>query len=80
MTDTPGGPHRIDVHAHYLAPAYKQALQEAGGNMDEAEKILRTLSPVEMESVPLGLEDAFISYFGERGEKTFILSEMEAQP
>jgi ABC-2 type transport system ATP-binding protein len=45
----------------------------------EAEKILRALSPVEMETVPLGLEDAFISYLGERGEKTFILSEMEAQ-
>jgi len=46
----------------------------------EAEKILRALSPVEMETVPLGLEDAFISYLGERGEKTFILSELEAQP
>jgi hypothetical protein len=45
----------------------------------EAETALRALSPVEMESVPLGLEDAFISYLGERGEKTFILSEMEAQ-
>jgi ABC-2 type transport system ATP-binding protein len=43
------------------------------------EKILRALSPVEMEMAPLGLEDAFISYLGERGEKTFILSEMEAQ-
>ncbi len=29
MTDRPEGPHRIDVHAHYLAPAYVQALQEA---------------------------------------------------
>ena len=46
----------------------------------EAEKILRALSPVEMEMVPLGLEDAFISYLGERGEKSFILSETEAQP
>jgi ABC-2 type transport system ATP-binding protein len=46
----------------------------------EAEKTLRALSPMEMETVPLGLEDAFISYLGERGEKTFILSEMEAQP
>ena len=45
----------------------------------EAEKILRKLSPVTMETVSLGLEDAFISYLGERGEKTFILSEMEAQ-
>ncbi len=46
----------------------------------EAERILRALSPVEMEAVPLGLEDAFISYLGERGEKSFILSEVEAQP
>ncbi|MGD1086102.1 MAG: AAA family ATPase, partial [Verrucomicrobiota bacterium] len=45
----------------------------------ESEKTLRSLSPVEMETVPLGLEDAFISYLGERGEKTFILSEVEAQ-
>jgi len=41
------------------------------------EKVLRTLAPVSMETVPLGLEDAFISYLGERGEKTFILSETE---
>jgi ABC-2 type transport system ATP-binding protein len=45
----------------------------------ETEKTLRALSPLEMETVPLGLEDAFISYLGERGEKTFILSELEAQ-
>ena len=29
MTDRRPGPHRIDVHAHYLAPAYKDALREA---------------------------------------------------
>jgi ABC-2 type transport system ATP-binding protein len=46
----------------------------------ETEKILRALAPVEMEAVPLALEDAFISYLGERGEKSFILSELEAQP
>jgi ABC-2 type transport system ATP-binding protein len=45
----------------------------------EAEKTLRTLGPREMEEVPLSLEDAFISYLGERGEKTFILSELEAK-
>ena len=33
-----------------------------------------------MEMVPINLEDAFISYLGERGEKSFILSETEAQP
>ena len=42
-----------------------------------AENALRALSPLSMETLPLGLEDAFISYLGERGEKSFILSETE---
>ena len=46
----------------------------------ETERALRALAPVAMETLPLGLEDAFISYLGERGEKTFILSETEVQP
>ena len=50
----------------------------AGGG--EAERILRALGPVQMETVQLGLEDAFINYLGERGEKTFIMSELEAKP
>ena len=29
--------------------------------------------------MPLGLEEAFISYLGERGEKSFILADTEAQ-
>jgi ABC-2 type transport system ATP-binding protein len=45
----------------------------------ETEKILRSLSPTLMETVPLGLEEAFINYLGDRGEKTFILSEMESK-
>lgn len=44
----------------------------------ETERALRALNPASMEAQPLGLEDAFISYLGERGEKTFILSETEA--
>jgi hypothetical protein len=31
-----------------------------------------------MEEAPISLEDAFISYLGDRGEKSFILSETEA--
>jgi ABC-2 type transport system ATP-binding protein len=42
------------------------------------EKILRGLSPAQLEMVPLSLEDAFLSYLGDRGEKSFILSETEA--
>jgi ABC-2 type transport system ATP-binding protein len=44
---------------------------------EQTEQALRELSPLTMETLPLGLEDAFISYLGERGEKTFILSETE---
>jgi ABC-2 type transport system ATP-binding protein len=44
------------------------------------EAALRALNPAQMEPVPLSLEDAFISYLGERGEKSFILAETEAQP
>jgi ABC-2 type transport system ATP-binding protein len=46
----------------------------------ETERALRALAPTALEAVPLGLEDAFISYLGERGEKTFILAETEVQP
>ena len=42
------------------------------------EAALRGLAPAQMEQVPLSLEDAFISYLGDRGEKSFILSETEA--
>jgi ABC-2 type transport system ATP-binding protein len=44
---------------------------------ESTEQALRALQPLTMEMVPLGLEDAFIRYVGERGEKTFILPETE---
>lgn len=45
---------------------------------DATADALRRLSPEAMELQPLGLEDAFITYLGERGEKSFILAETEA--
>jgi ABC-2 type transport system ATP-binding protein len=42
------------------------------------EAALRTLAPIQIEPVPLSLEDAFIGFLGDRGEKSFILSETEA--
>lgn len=42
----------------------------------ETERALRALQPAVLEPVALSLEDAFISYLGERGEKNFILSEL----
>jgi ABC-2 type transport system ATP-binding protein len=47
---------------------------------EAVEQALRALAPAQMEMMPISLEDAFISYLGERGEKSFILSETEAQP
>jgi len=44
------------------------------------EQALQALAPLQMEMAPISLEDAFISYLGERGEKSFILSETEVQP
>ena len=46
----------------------------------ETERALRALAPVALETLSLGLEDAFIAYLGQRGEKTFILSETEVAP
>jgi len=48
-------------------------------NGGAALQALQALAPLQMEAVPLSLEDAFISYLGERGEKTFILSELGTQ-
>jgi len=44
------------------------------------EQVLRSLAPIDLELMPISLEDAFLAYLGERGEKSFILSETEGQP
>lgn len=50
-------------------------------NYDQrTEQALRALNPIAIELAPLTLEDALISYLGARGEKSFILSETEAEP
>ncbi len=48
---------------------------------DEAslEPALRALAPAALEFVPITLEDAFISFLGDHGEKSFILSEKETK-
>jgi ABC-2 type transport system ATP-binding protein len=46
---------------------------------EATEAALRALGAAEMEKTPLNLEDALIGFLGERGEKSFILEEMEAQ-
>jgi ABC-2 type transport system ATP-binding protein len=43
------------------------------------EQALNALSPLNLEICPVSLEDALISYLGERGEKTFILTETETK-
>ncbi|MCD6050690.1 MAG: ytrB 2 [Verrucomicrobia bacterium] len=41
---------------------------------------VNSLSPARVEMLPISLEDAFLSYLGEHGEKTFILAETEEKP
>lgn len=45
---------------------------------DETERLLQNLGADRIESIPVSLEDAFIGYVGDRGEKSFFLKEMEA--
>lgn len=49
-------------------------------NPDAAtEQAIDALGAARREDVPMGLEDAFISYLGERGEKSFFLGGLEGQ-
>jgi ABC-2 type transport system ATP-binding protein len=41
---------------------------------DQSQAAMRALNPLHIEEVPISLEDAFISYLSERGEKSFFLS------
>lgn len=49
------------------------------GSNGAVERELRTLGASEVEQIPISLEDAFISYLGERGERSFILPETEVR-
>jgi ABC-2 type transport system ATP-binding protein len=49
------------------------------GTEEAMEPALRALGPATLEFVPISLEDAFISFLGEHGEKSFILSDTEAK-
>jgi len=44
---------------------------------EEAEAALRAMNPVELEVGELNLEESLISYLSARGEKSFVLSELE---
>lgn len=41
----------------------------------ETEALLAALNPASIEPIEMSLEDAFVSYVGERGEKTFFIRE-----
>lgn len=43
----------------------------------ETEKLLEALHPESIEPLDMTLEDAFISYVGERGEKSFFMNSLE---
>jgi ABC-2 type transport system ATP-binding protein len=43
---------------------------------DETEKLLHSVGAERMEQTTIGLEDAFISYLGDRGERSFFLKDV----
>jgi ABC-2 type transport system ATP-binding protein len=56
-------------------------LQLTIANADEdARASLEALGASRVEAVPIGLEDAFIDYLGDRGEKNLLLSDLEDTP
>ena len=73
-------PHLPNIPGLLQAIRLERELRVTCVHYDDAtEQALRNLSPESMETLPLGLEDAFISYLGERGEKSFILADAEVQ-
>jgi ABC-2 type transport system ATP-binding protein len=49
-------------------------------NYDAAtEAALQKLNPKRLERVPMSLEEAFVSYLGERGERSFFLNDLESR-
>jgi ABC-2 type transport system ATP-binding protein len=76
----PGAPPRVEVFPGLLQVSRGEnelRLVCVGGN-GSLEARWRNLGAAEVEQVPISLEDAFISYLGERGEKSFILPHTEA--
>lgn len=51
----------------------------AAANDGETERRLAALGAERIDPVPLGLEDAFVSYLSERGEKTYFLQDTELE-
>lgn len=49
------------------------------GTEEMMEPALRALAPTKLEFVPISLEDALISFLGDHGEKSYILSNTEAK-
>jgi ABC-2 type transport system ATP-binding protein len=66
-----------------LLQAYRTARElrvTCANYSEETERTLRGLAPLDLTPVPLGLEDAFIRYLGVRGEKSFILADLDPAP
>lgn len=45
----------------------------------ETDRVLLSLSATRIETVPMGLEDAFIDYLGERGDKSFFVEDLDGK-
>lgn len=64
------------LHSVRLGNELKLTFVNANGEVDEA---LKHIGATSIESVPLGLEEAFLAYLGDRGERTSFFDHVGAE-
>jgi len=64
------------LHSVRLGNELKLTLVNANGEVDEA---MKKVGAASIESVPLGLEEAFLAYLGDRGEQTSFFDQVGAK-
>ena len=65
------------VHVFRAGPELQMTIVNAD---DEVRAAIGSLGATRVEEVPIGLEDAFIDYLGDRGERNLLLSDPEDTP
>ncbi|MEO7715452.1 MAG: ABC transporter ATP-binding protein [Capsulimonas sp.] len=73
---TPPPPPAIPGLLHSFRTENEMVLTIANMSPD-TDRILKSLNPKSIDPMPLGLEDAFISYLGDRGEQSFFIPDAE---
>ena len=76
--ERPPAPPELPGLVHSFRTDREMALTIVNAS-DDDRAVMGGLRPEEIEEVDLGLEEAFVSYVGERGEKSFFLHDLGAK-